>query len=163
LCRPGRPAPPATPPPRPVRAPLLAARLAARSRPRSDAGDVAHGGAVRPRPDRAGRRGVPAALGRTARRRAGGHGGAAGSAGRGEVDVRGRLAIRFADSFDRLDYLLAATAGWRQARDEADLPPDLLELVPRAWVQPFAAVRPLLVCVLEQISAAPRAWLRHFD
>jgi hypothetical protein len=83
--------------------------------------------------------------------------------GRREVDGLGHLAIRFSDAFDRLDYLLAATAGWRQARDESGLPPDLLELVPRAWVQPFAAVRPLLERVLEQISAAPRTWLRHLD
>ena len=35
--------------------------------------------------------------------------------------------------------------------------------MPRAWVQPFGAVRPLLVRVLEQISGAPRVWLRHFE
>src|SRR5439155_22753505 len=82
---------------------------------------------------------------------------------RREVDGLGHLSVRFSDAFDRLDYLLAATAGWRTARDEADLPADLVELLPRTWVQPFPAVRPLLVRVLEQISAAPRTWLRHFD
>jgi hypothetical protein len=82
---------------------------------------------------------------------------------RRELDGLGHLAVRFPDAFDRLDYLLAATAGWRAARDEAGLPADLLELLPRAWVGPFAAVRPLLLRVLEQVGAAPRAWLRHLD
>jgi hypothetical protein len=82
---------------------------------------------------------------------------------RREVDGLDHLAIRHTDAFDRLDYLLAATAGWRQARDEADLPADLLELMPRAWVRAFPATRQLLMRVLEQISNAPRAWLRHFD
>src|SRR5205823_1328670 len=82
---------------------------------------------------------------------------------RRELDGLSHLSARFSDAFDRLDYLLAATAGWRKARDEADLPPDLVELLPRAWVQTFPAVRPLLVRVMEQLSAAPRTWLRHLD
>jgi hypothetical protein len=82
---------------------------------------------------------------------------------RRELTALEHLAIRFPDAFDRLEYLLAMTAGWRRARDDFNLPPSLLELIPQSWVQPFADVRPQLVSILNQISAAPRRWLRHFD
>ncbi len=82
---------------------------------------------------------------------------------RREVEDLQHLAVRQPEAFDRLDFLLAATAGWRDAKEEADLPPALIELLPRAWARPYAEARPLLVRVLEQVGAAPRNWLRHFD
>ena len=82
---------------------------------------------------------------------------------RRELDDLGHLAVRFPDAFDRLDYLLTATAGWRQARDQAEFPGELIDLLPLAWPQPSTTVRPLLLKVLEQITVASRVWMRHFD
>jgi hypothetical protein len=82
---------------------------------------------------------------------------------RREVAALGHLAVKQAEAFDRLDYLLAAAAPWALMRRDAILPSELLDLLPAAWVKPFAEVRPLVADVLAQIVEAPQNWLRHLD
>ncbi|HEX4590663.1 MAG TPA: hypothetical protein VH120_12075, partial [Gemmataceae bacterium] len=73
------------------------------------------------------------------------------------------LAVGQSEVFDRFDFLLAAADGWAGMRRRENFPPELHELLPAAWVRPFAEVRPKLVRILAQIAAAPYVWLRHFD
>jgi hypothetical protein len=82
---------------------------------------------------------------------------------RREVAALGHMAIQQAEAFDRLDYLLAAASQWAWMRLNATLPPELLDLLPAAWVKPFAEVRPRVADLLAKIVEAPQSWLRHLD
>lgn len=82
---------------------------------------------------------------------------------RHELDSLHHLAVHNSELFDRLEFLLAAAGGWTAYRNEADVPPELLELLPRAWIRPFAEIRLLIVRMLERIAGAPHNWLRHLD
>jgi hypothetical protein len=73
------------------------------------------------------------------------------------------LAVQHAEAFDRVEFLLAATAGWAGLRAKGQLPAELLELLEAAWVRPFAEARSRVVDVLGRIAAAPVVWLRHLD
>ncbi|HEY1376235.1 MAG TPA: hypothetical protein VGF55_05550, partial [Gemmataceae bacterium] len=82
---------------------------------------------------------------------------------RREVGALEHLAVRRAEAFDRLEFLLTASAGWGALRQAGEVPADLLDLLPLSWVRPYQEVRPRLTAVLGQIAAAPQTWLRHLD
>jgi hypothetical protein len=82
---------------------------------------------------------------------------------RREVEELGHLAVRHAEAFDRLEFLMGVSVGWGALRQAAALPPELLDLLPAAWNRPFPEVLPLVADLLAQIVAAPVKWLRHFD
>src|SRR5207248_2846462 len=52
-------------------------------------------------------------------------------------------------------------AGRRKLRDSRRVSADFLEVVRRGWTEPFPAVRPLLVTVMDQMTARPQEWLAH--
>jgi hypothetical protein len=81
---------------------------------------------------------------------------------RREIGEMGHLAVSQSESFDRLEYLLQTSAGWAALRG-GTLPPILLDLLPAAWVWPFAEVRPAMVSLLGEIAVAPHNWLWHLD
>jgi hypothetical protein len=80
-------------------------------------------------------------------------------------EIRGYdyLAPRLSQAFDRLDFLIEVSRGWRLLRERQAVPEVFLELVPWTWTGPFADVRPRLLRLLHYISAAPRQWLGHMD
>jgi hypothetical protein len=82
---------------------------------------------------------------------------------RREVGELGHLAVGQSEAFDRLEYLLQASAGWSELRRNSDVPHELLDLIPLAWVRPFPSIRPGLAALLALIVAAPQAWLRYLD
>ena len=81
---------------------------------------------------------------------------------RREVAELGHLSVSESESFDRLEYLLQASAGWARLQ-AGTLPPELLNLLPAAWVRPFTEIRPALAGLLGEIAAAPENWLWHLD
>jgi hypothetical protein len=82
---------------------------------------------------------------------------------RREVESLSHLAVHHSQAFDRVEYLLTAAKGWEALRRDGVVPPELLDLLPAAWVRPFPAVRPLVAELLSQVAAAPHQWLRHLD
>jgi hypothetical protein len=82
---------------------------------------------------------------------------------RREVAAIDHLAVHQAEAFDRLEFLSAAAGQWGRMRVANTLPAELLDLLPAAWVKPFAEVRPLVADMLAKIVEAPQPWLRHLD
>jgi hypothetical protein len=75
----------------------------------------------------------------------------------------GHLAVGHTAAFDRIEFLVAAAEGWAGLRASRNLPADLVELLPLAWIRPYPEIRSRVVDVLCQIVADPFGWLRHLD
>lgn len=82
---------------------------------------------------------------------------------RTEIGRHAYLAHQLSHSFDRLDLLLEASAGWHQLRRQGGISNRLLRLIPVSWSRPFEEVRPVLRDALEALTGAPRRWLGYLD
>lgn len=73
------------------------------------------------------------------------------------------LLADFAYAFDRFDLVQAAALGRHKLLERREIPNEFVDIIPDFCTHPFAAVRPHLLELLEQITRDRPGWLANFD